>query len=294
MGWTLGSSALLMGIVNVTPNSFSDGARFLDPADAIAHAKQLVADGAALLDLGAEATSFFRPGVEPVPADEQLRRLLPVVEGLRGLPGVRLSIDTRSSAVARACVAAGAHLINDVSAGEHDPEMLPTIAALRVPVVLMHLSACFPDDPPYDDPDILQTVRAALEARAAAALAAGVARENILLDPGLGFGKTMRDNLILALGFAHLPGMDWPVVLGASRKRFLQTATAPHYRGVAHLRQAAARLAANAGPEAHERDPLTAAIVAYHAGLPARLGGLIHRVHNVALAARALEPASRS
>ena len=285
---------LLMGILNITPNSFSDGNAYLDPAAAIAHGRRLAADGAAWLDLGAEATSFFRPGVAPVPAGEQLRRLLPVVEGLRDVAGVRLSIDTRSAQVARACIAAGAHLINDVSAGEYDPAMLSTVAELGVPIVLMHLSPCFPADPDTSDPDILATVRRALEARAAAALTAGVPRANILLDPGIGFGKTMRDNMILALGFAHLPHLDWPVVLGASRKRFLKQADDPFFRGFEHLRQHAAALAAGAGPDAHERDALTAALVAYHAGLPPRAGGLIHRVHNVALCAQALRGAADS
>ena len=118
-----------MGIVNVTPNSFSDGGAFLDPTAAAAHARQLAAQGARILDLGAEASSFFRKGVEPVPAEEQIRRLLPVLQQLRDLPpGVLISVDTRSAAVAREAIRAGAAIINDISAGTYDPELLPVVA----------------------------------------------------------------------------------------------------------------------------------------------------------------------
>lgn len=214
-----GARPILMGIVNITPNSFSDGNLFLDPAAAIAHGRELLRDGAAILDLGAEASSFFRPGVEPVPDEEQLRRLLPVVEALAS--EALLSIDTRSARVARECVARGAGIINDISAGVFDPAMLATVAALKVPIVLMHIMPNYPATPAEDDPDIVVRVRDELLVRATAAERAGVARENILLDPGVGFGKTHGDNWKLVNQIEALAATGFAVVLGVSRKRFL-------------------------------------------------------------------------
>lgn len=274
---------LLMGVVNVTPNSFSDGNRYLTPAAAVTHGRRLVQEGAALLDLGAEASSFFRPGVEPVPPEEQLRRLLPVVEELATT--ALLSIDTRSATVARACLKAGAAVINDISAGEHDPAMLATLAEYEAPLVLMHISPTYPATPPSDDADIVQTVRQYLERRVAAAIQAGIARERLWIDPGVGFGKTMADNWRLVGRIEHLAGLGLPVVLGVSRKRFLEFPP-PTDLGIVlpALPLEPTPPADRETPSLHPRDILTAQVTAWAAGrsIP------IHRVHHVALARRAL------
>lgn len=248
------SRPILMGIVNITPNSFSDGNLYLDPSAAIAHGRELLSDGAEILDLGAEASSFFRPGVEAVSDEEQLRRLLPVVGALAG--EALLSIDTRSARVARECIAHGAALINDISAGEFDPEMLPTAAEAGVPIALMHIMPGYPAMPAQDDPDIVAKVRDALLARASAAEKAGVKKENILLDPGVGFGKTMNDNWKLVDHIGVLAATGYPVLLGVSRKRFL--------------------CPAGGAPTTEEKDRATAQITwkAWQAGVP------VHRVHN--------------
>jgi dihydropteroate synthase len=270
-----------MGIVNITPDSFSDGGAFLDPAAAAAHARQLAAQGARLLDLGAEASSFFRPGVVPVPAEEQLRRLLPVLELLADLStdaggGVALSVDTRSAQVARAAVRAGAAIINDISAGTHDADLLRAVAETGAAVILMHSTPGYPATPAADDPDIFATVRAYLECRAQAAVAAGIPPERIAVDPGLGFGKTMADNWRLALRVGELSSR-FPLAIGASRKRFLDTpppSDAPVPPGWQEL---VARLQPRA---AHPRDAASAALAILTADRA------IHRVHNVALATR--------
>lgn len=273
---------LLMGVVNITPDSFSDGGQFYDAPAAVSQGRKLLSQGAAILDLGAEASSFFRAGVVPVPAEEQSRRLLPVVHQLvkDPEPGGRVplvSVDTRSAEVARAAVAAGAHMINDISAGTHDPDMYATIAELGVPFVLMHMGESFPETPAQDDPAIIKRVRDNLLARADAAIAAGVNRDQIALDPGIGFGKTMADNWRLVRDIHHLLATGFPIVLGVSRKRFL--ATAPPEE----LLLPPLPIGTNFS-DAHERDPLTARITR----LTADRGVQIHRVHNVALAAQAL------
>ncbi len=291
-----------MGILNITPDSFSDTAQHFSPPAAIAHAHSLIAQGAIILDLGAEASSFFRPGNPPVPAEEQLRRLLPVLQGLHPLPpNIRLSIDTRSSLVARETLAAGAHIINDISAGTHDPDMFPTLAQLiregvDAGIILMHITPTYPATPAADDPDILATVRDYLQSRIAAALAVGIPPDRIALDPGIGFGKTMPDNWQLALRSHELlhPDQTHPIVIGASRKRFLETMPpealirpAGWHKLLSHL----FTLAANT-PNYHPRDPATAALV-HHLSAPGSAGGspptrLIHRLHQVTLAHLAL------
>jgi dihydropteroate synthase len=270
-----------MGIVNITPNSFSDGGACLDPAAAVAHALALVDQGATILDLGAEASSFFRPGVVPVPADEQLLRLLPALTALLPqLPShVRVSVDTRDAAVARETLAAGAHLINDISAGTHDPALFAAVAARPGRgLILMHIGDTYPATPPADDPDILATVRSYLHARADAAQAAGIPQSHIAIDPGVGFGKTMADNWRLALRCQELqhPTTRYPIVLGASRKRFLETPPPAHLHATwqAYLRTFAAQ-------GTHPRDPATAALTAL-------AEANIHRVHEVTLARAAL------
>jgi len=198
---------LVMGIVNVTPDSFSDGGRFLDPERAISHGLELLAEGAAVLDVGGEST---RPGAEPVAVDEELRRVLPAVEALSA--HARVSIDTRKAEVARAAVAAGATLINDVSA-----ELWLVAAELGVGWVAMHMQgepATMQAEPRYDD--VVDEVRAFLEDRASLAEEAGVSE--IWVDPGIGFGKSLEHNLTLLAHLDEVVALGWPVLVGTSRK----------------------------------------------------------------------------
>jgi dihydropteroate synthase len=199
-----------MGIVNVTPDSFSDGGLFLDPERAVAHGLELLAQGASVLDVGGEST---RPGATPVPADEELRRVLPVVEALSAHG--RVSIDTRKEEVARAAVAAGATMINDVSA-----ELWPVAADLGVGWVAMHMRgepATMQAEPRYDD--VVIEVCAFLDERATLARRAGVAE--IWVDPGIGFGKTVEHNLALLARLDAVVALGWPVLVGTSRKATL-------------------------------------------------------------------------
>jgi len=299
----------LMGIVNITPNSFSDAQRYLRPEAALEHCATLARQGAAILDLGAEASSFFRPGVEAVDAAAQLRRLLPVLEGLGGLLGSAgdatrrdamgkrpvISIDTRDAAVARAALGAGADVINDISAGTHDPAMFAALAELAAPVVLMHVAPGYPTPPTRDDADIVATVGGYLARRAAAAVAAGIAPQRLCIDPGIGFGKTMADNWRLLARASEFAALGYPFVLGISRKRFLDAAAwAEMPRDLPEAESLTAALAAAARwdreipdvarAELHPRDAATAALTAW----AAKQGVTIHRVHNVALAAWAL------
>lgn len=205
-----------MGIVNVTPDSFSDGGRHDTTAAAIAHGLKLIADGADVLDIGGEST---RPGAAAVGEVEEIARVVPVIEGLRG--AAPISIDTMKPAVARVAVAAGANLWNDVAALTA-PGACETAAELRCEVVLMHMKGeprTMQDDPRYDD--VVAEVEAFLLARAEAAMAAGVARDNIRLDPGIGFGKTVAHNLALLAALPRFVACGYPILLGASRKRFI-------------------------------------------------------------------------
>ena len=207
---------LLMGIVNVTPDSFSDGGRFLDAGAAMAHAAQLIAEGADILDIGGEST---RPGAEPAEEAEEIARVAPVMEAIRRESDVRISIDTMKPAVARAAVAAGATMWNDVSALGWSPESLATAAELECDVVLMHMQGeprTMQQRPRYGD--VVAEVAAFLKGRAEAAIAAGVARERIWIDPGFGFGKTPGHNLALIRGLPQFAALGFPVVVGASRK----------------------------------------------------------------------------
>lgn len=210
----------IMGILNVTPDSFSDGGRFLDPAAALAQAQAMVADGAALLDIGGEST---RPGAAEVPVADEIARTEPVIAALRDA-GVPLSIDTRKAAVAQTALAAGAGIVNDVSALTFDAGLAGVVAAAEVPLVLMHARgtpATMQNDPVYDD--VLLDVYDWLEGRIAAAGAAGIPRSRIVVDPGIGFGKTAAHNLALIRGLALFHGLGCPLLLGASRKRFIGT-----------------------------------------------------------------------
>ncbi len=210
----------IMGVVNVTPDSFSDGGLFLDPKAAVAHGLELAAEGADVLDVGGEST---RPGAEPVAADEELRRVLPVIEGLTaaGTPA-QLSIDTSKLAVAEAAVAAGATYVNDVTAFRAEPEIAGLVADRGVDCCLMHMRGkprTMQADPAYDD--VVSDVKAFLEERLAAAVAAGVAEERLTLDPGIGFGKTLEHNLELLRRLGELVALGRPILVGTSRKSFL-------------------------------------------------------------------------
>ena len=209
----------VMGIVNVTPDSFSDGGLWLDPGAAAAHGRELAAEGAAILDVGGEST---RPGAEPVGAEEELRRVVPVIEARAGLDGVQLSVDTTKRAVAEAALAAGATLVNDVSALRFDPDLAGLCADARCDVCLMHMLGeprTMQQDPRYDD--VVDDVKAFLEERLGFATREGIAEERVLLDPGIGFGKTVDHNLELLRRMDELVALGRPVVVGTSRKSFL-------------------------------------------------------------------------
>jgi dihydropteroate synthase len=209
----------IMGIVNVTPDSFSDGGRWLDPGAAVAHGLQLEAEGADMLDVGGEST---RPGAEPVGIEEELRRVIPVIAALAGQVRVPISIDTRNAEVMRRAAEAGARIINDVAALGHDPNALRVAAETGLPVVLMHAQGdprTMQLDPRYDD--VVLDVYDWLEARIAACEAAGIARERIGVDPGIGFGKAVDHNLALLGSLSIFHGLGCPVLLGASRKSFI-------------------------------------------------------------------------
>lgn len=211
----------LMGILNATPDSFSDGGRYNDPAMALEQGQRMIAEGASLLDIGGEST---RPGAEPVTPEAECARVLPVIEGLSG--AAHLSIDTRNSATAKAALAAGAVLFNDVSALSHDPKSAQIAAQSGAFVCLMHAQGSpqtMQADPRYDH--VLLDVYDALAQRIAAAEAAGIARARIIVDPGIGFGKTHAHNMRLMRGLALFHGLGCPILLGASRKRFIGTLT---------------------------------------------------------------------
>ena len=211
----------LMGILNVTPDSFSDGGLFLKPEAAMMQARAMAAQ-ADILDVGGEST---RPGAAEVTVDEEIARTAPVIAAMRAAGIARaVSIDTRKAAVARAALAAGAGIVNDVTALQFDAAMAGVVAQAGVPVVLMHsiaTPATMQDDPTYDD--VLLDVYDALAARVAQAEAAGIARNRIAIDPGIGFGKTLAHNLTLLARLSLFHGLGLPVLLGASRKRFIGT-----------------------------------------------------------------------
>ena len=213
----------VMGVLNVTPDSFSDGGEFLDPAAAVAHAERMAAQGAHLVDVGGEST---RPGAEPVPADEELRRVMPVIEQLGQLGSVPLSIDTSKAVVARAATGAGAVLVNDVTALRGDAGMAGAVAEAGAEVCLMHMLGeprTMQDDPRYED--VVSEVKAFLEERLGFAVARGIAEERVWLDPGIGFGKTAEHNLELLRRLDEIVALGRPVVVGVSRKRFIGSLT---------------------------------------------------------------------
>ncbi len=210
----------VMGVLNTTPDSFSDGGRYFEFADAIDHALQMARDGAAIVDVGGEST---RPGSDPVPLDEELRRAIPVIERLTAaaVPAA-VSVDTMKVEVARRALDAGATLVNDVSALRHDPRMAELVAERGCALCLMHMKGMpktMQDDPRYDD--VVDEVCAFLEERLRFAVERGVREDQIVLDPGIGFGKTAAHNLTLLKSLDRLVALGRPVLLGTSRKRFL-------------------------------------------------------------------------
>jgi dihydropteroate synthase len=216
---TFGRMPRLMGIVNVTPDSFSDGGQFLEAQRAIEHGLKLAAEGADILDIGGEST---RPYSAPVDVDEELRRVIPVVKGLAAQVDVPLSIDTSKAAVARAALDAGAEIINDVTGGEGDPRMLEVLSSSQAGVCVMHMQGTpqtMQDNPDYED--VVTEVRDYLRRRQQHLLEHGVARECICLDPGIGFGKSTQHNLDLLIHTHRLHSLGSPVLIGYSRKGFI-------------------------------------------------------------------------
>jgi dihydropteroate synthase len=220
----------IMGILNVTPDSFSDGGEWFAYDEAVARARELVAEGADIVDIGGEST---RPGADSVPIDEELRRVVPVVRALRGA-GAQISVDTMKLTVAEAAVDAGATFVNDVTAFRHEPEMAAFVADRGCDCCLMHMLGdprTMQDDPRYDD--VVDDVRAFLEERAEFAVREGVREERITVDPGIGFGKTLDHNLELLDRLQAIVAIGFPVVIGTSRKSFLGRLTGrqdPHDR----------------------------------------------------------------
>jgi dihydropteroate synthase len=253
-----------MGVVNVTPDSFSDGGLFLKAEAAIEQGTRLAAEGAAILDIGGEST---RPGAERVAEDEERRRVLPVVEGLAG-GKARISIDTTKLAVARAALDAGASIVNDVSAFRFEPELAGLVAESGADCVLMHMLGeprTMQEDPRYED--VVADVKAFLEERLEFAVSQGVAEERVWLDPGIGFGKTVKHNLELLRRLRELVAIGRPIVIGTSRKSFLGKLT---------------------GRPEWERLPGTIAtnVIAFE------MGATVFRVHDVAPVADALAVAA--
>ncbi|AGT30530.1 dihydropteroate synthase [Geobacillus genomosp. 3] len=208
----LDKKTLIMGIVNVTPDSFSDGGRFYEVERAVEHAKRLVAEGADIIDVGGEST---RPGAEQVPLDEELRRVIPAVKAIANEVNVPISVDTYKAEVARQAIEAGAHIINDVWGAKADPDMARVAASYEVPIILMHNR----HDMAYRD--LISDMIADLEESIRIVKQAGVKEENIILDPGVGFAKTLEHNLEVMRRLDEFAALGYPLLLGTSRKRFI-------------------------------------------------------------------------
>ncbi|MFO7782269.1 MAG: dihydropteroate synthase [Spirochaetia bacterium] len=261
---THGERPLVMGIVNCTPDSFYPGSRRETREAAIAAARRMIGEGADILDIGGEST---RPGSDPVGAEEERERVVPVIEALRAESGIPVSVDTRKAAVAGAALAAGADMVNDVSGLRDDAELAPLVAARGVPVVLMHMQGTpktMQRRPHYEDTvaDILEVLRE----RIAVATDAGIARDRIICDPGIGFGKTVADNLRILRGLSRFRAeLDMPVLVGLSRKSFIGKVLGE---------------AGEAGEPLPVEERLTGTLAAH--AWAAREGADILRVHDVA------------
>jgi dihydropteroate synthase len=252
----LSSRTLVFGIINVTPDSFSDGGECFEADAAVARARELIAHGADVLDIGGEST---RPGAQPVTAEEELRRVLPVIAGLRQETTVPISVDTTKAAVAEAAIAAGASILNDISALRFDPRMAEVARKTGAGVILMHMQGTpqtMQANPHYED--VVREVAGFLRERLAFATAQGIERERIMVDPGIGFGKTLDHNLELLRRLNEMLSLDRPVLVGASRKSFI---------------------ARTVGADIEQRDWGTAATVAHCIAQ----GAHAVRVHNVEL-----------
>ena len=254
-----------MGIVNVTPDSFYDGGKRFDSARAAADGFEMIASGAEILDIGGEST---RPGAQPVSVDEQLRRVLPVIRELRKGSNVPISVDTYKEAVARAALDAGADIVNDISALRFDPAMAALVAHEGVPVILMHMQGVprtMQREPRYED--VVREVRDFLAERVRSANEAGIAQQQIIIDPGIGFGKTLAHNLALLKNLQSLNSLEQPLLIGVSRKAFI------------------GKILDAAGPEDRLEGSLAAAVAA------SLSGANILRVHDVSETVRALRVA---
>lgn len=264
----------LMGVLNVTPDSFSDGGLFVTPGAAVARGLELVAEGAAIVDVGGEST---RPGATPVGVGEETRRVLSVIEGLvAGTAVASISVDTMKAAVARAALSAGARMVNDVSALRADAEMAEVVAESGAQCCLTHMRgmpSTMQQDPRYDN--VVDDVRAFLEQRLSFAVSAGIAEERVLLDPGIGFGKSMAHNLALLRHIDKLVELGRPVVIGTSRKSFLGRIAAE-----------AAGVEDAAGPEARLPGTIASNVLAFERG------ARVFRVHDVAAVRDALAVAA--
>ncbi|MDY6988549.1 MAG: dihydropteroate synthase [Thermodesulfobacteriota bacterium] len=226
---TVGKGTLVMGIVNVTPDSFSDGGLFFDKEAAIAHGEALAAEGADIIDVGGEST---RPFSESVPETEEIRRVVPVIEALAGRLSIPLSIDTNKSEVARRAIEAGASMVNDIGALRLDPDMAGVVAEAGVPVVLMHMKGtprAMQIDPHYED--VVGEVERFLAQAIERAERAGIDRARIIADPGIGFGKTVTHNLLLIKHLSALRTLGVPILLGPSRKSFITKILGPGDKG---------------------------------------------------------------
>ena len=259
----LGGQTRIMGILNITPDSFSDGGRYFSPEVALAHAEQMVAEGADIIDIGGEST---RPFSEPVSVEEECRRVVPVIEKLAGRMAVPVSIDTTKAAVARQAIAAGAAMVNDISALRLDPELGRVIAESNVPVILMHMKG-MPADmqvaPTYTDliGEICDFLGQAIER----AESAGIERAKMIIDPGIGFGKTVAHNLCLIQQLGDFHQLEQPILIGSSRKAFIRKILSP--------------------PESDDRSPMDPLIeTGSQAAVAAAImnGAQIVRVHDVA------------
>jgi len=254
----------VMGVINVTPDSFSDGGKFFDAETAAAHGERLAAEGADLLDVGGEST---RPGAQAVTAAEEIRRVLPVIERLRAKSSIPISIDSVKSEVARAALDAGADIVNDVSAFRADPAMAALVARERVPIVLMHMQGTpqtMQQNPTYEN--VVEEVAEFLRLKAEEATQAGIAADRIIIDPGIGFGKNLDHNLALLRGLPAFAALGLPLLVGSSRKAFIGRIL-------------------DLGPDERLEGSIAAAVAA------ALAGANMVRVHDVKEAVRALRVA---